>query len=886
MSRPRPRPRAPIASILDLGMKLHVPYNNDFKLLAALGPYAQYIASIYLPCDSRVLGTGRYDRTLALRNWDRELGRILEHVRPLGIDVNLLLNASYICPEALEGFTAGPLYEYLQRQVERGIRWVTIGNLELATRVRRHFPDLRIDVSAVALIDSVRKARYWQLLASPDMICVDVDHTRNLALIRDIHRATGLPVKIIANSFCMSECPFKWIHYTHMTMGEEANFDCWQARTLTPWHFYKDQIVPPYYLRYYEGLVADVKVVDRSAPTPWLQAIIRHYAERLDSRDFLPDGGVFEHRTGLRQIEYEAGRPYYEFNCRHPWVKPLSEEAFKRTANCGKRCNTCDHCYDVWRKEWSVVESLPALQDFARRIARSSADAAYYRAVIDRLHSRRHNVRFLVELKLILSYCAREFRQVPWYLLAIAFRECGEPDLSRTYAARVKDAGLRAALAVALRSLRGRPVLRYLDLDAEDREAFYFVATRRRDRSLLARADLVEFYLKAGEPARARAALRSIDPAEDPDHEIAGRLLFAAFEAELHELVAALAGRWGKDELTLGQKVAVAASLQHLGRPFRGVLDPGRPREGRPDLTPLHFALRALQANGNVVPLLPGEAETFLAFAAMVRRLGNHPLAHRVVSLVSRAQPDHVGSLRLMREVLLDMNRRAEADALEARIAAAYRTRADALADAERRRGEGRLLARARIALGLRDYQGALLFAAQLAQAAPRSSEAWAIGAESARRLGITPRTRPGAGGGPGPPPRAAKRRRSELELEKVKRLTEFRAFLAARGQTFAPKLMAEEARHYYYVCLEGQRVGFLEMRHTPGTPEAVVTGYLVDPDCEERVDRRRLLDLAAERARRLGAQTMVVEMRGEVGDLVDAGWKVVQVSSQLARRL
>ena len=87
----RPRPRGHVASILDLGMKLHVPYNNDFKLIAALGPYAKYIASIYLPCDSRVLGTGRYDRTLALRNWstyDRELGGILERVRPLGIDIN------------------------------------------------------------------------------------------------------------------------------------------------------------------------------------------------------------------------------------------------------------------------------------------------------------------------------------------------------------------------------------------------------------------------------------------------------------------------------------------------------------------------------------------------------------------------------------------------------------------------------------------------------------------------------------------------------------------------------------------------------------------------------------------------------------------------------
>ena len=124
------------------------------------------------------------------------------------------------------------------------------------------------------------------------------------------------------------------------------------------------------------------------------------------------------------------------------------------------------------------------------------------------------------------------------------------------------------------------------------------------------------------------------------------------------------------------------------------------------------------------------------------------------------------------------------------------------------------------------------------------------------------------------------------MVLEKVKKLEEFRIFLASRGQTLPPKLMAQESQHYYYVCLEGQRVGFLEMRYTPSTPEAVVTGYLVDPDCKERLDRTRLLDLAAERARRMGAQTMVVEMRGEVQDLVDAGWKVLQVSSQLARRL
>ena len=134
-------------SLLDLGMKLHVPYNNDFALIDRLLPFAPYIRSIYLPCNHTVLGSGRYEGRATNRNWenyDAEVKEIAEIVAPHGIKVNMLLNSLHIPSDILNNFQGSALYRYLKEYENSTVEWLTVANIQLAILLRSFFPSFKL----------------------------------------------------------------------------------------------------------------------------------------------------------------------------------------------------------------------------------------------------------------------------------------------------------------------------------------------------------------------------------------------------------------------------------------------------------------------------------------------------------------------------------------------------------------------------------------------------------------------------------------------------------------------------------------------------------------------------------------------------------------------
>jgi hypothetical protein len=638
-------------------MKLHVPYNGDPKLMDGLRPLAPFIRAIYLPCDPRVAGTGR---TLAARDWDtydREVAALIDRLRPLGIQVNMLFNGCWIDPRVVAAFPSTSLYRYLQRQVDRGLEWVTISHISLARMVRRYFPELKLDLSTVAMVSSVERARYWQDRVAPDMICVDDDGSRDLRLIRGIRETLGTPVKIIANSKCLTECPFKWVHQTYHSRGEDNPFDCWVVRARFPWHAYHGLVVPPYYLRYYEGLVEDVKLVDRASPTPEILDVVRFYAEPCDSRQHLS--------PACRAIGSTATRLFHNSRSKHPWLRELDERVFRKTSTCHRDCAACGFCYRTWRKEWRVVEDMDVLRRFLARVSRSSADTAYYTEMLDALHAPLHDRTFLRRLHLRLAYCDRRYRDLLRYFLAIARAESGAPDLAARDAAAIDDADVRSSLAGILAGLRGAPPLRYQPADEQDPRSFASLAALRRSTAPTAPLRLLEFFCGAREEEQARAVVPALGA---PGRQAAPRLIALALASALYRLTLDLCARFPAATPAPEQALAELMARFRTGRAWRPAFQRLRRTAAAPADPHLAYAWWRLSAAAGHGTIPAAQVDRLFALSAALMRDGDLAYAADVLDLVRAARPRDQRVLRHYRELLIERNLHARARAVSALV--------------------------------------------------------------------------------------------------------------------------------------------------------------------------------------------------------------------------
>ena len=663
--RSLPHPRRPsagrgeraIRSILDLGMKLHVPYNGDLKLIDGLRPLAPFIRAIYLPCDPRVAGTGR---SLADRDWDaydREVATLVDGLRPLGIQVNMLFNGCWIDPRVVATFPSTALYFYLKRQAERGLEWVTISHIALARMVRRYFPELKLDLSTVAMVGSVERARYWQDRVAPDMICVDDDRARDLRLIRSLRETFGAPVKIIANSKCLTDCPFKWVHQTYHSRCEDNPFDCWRVRARFPWHAYHGLIIPPYYLRCYEGLVEDIKLVDRASPTPEILDIVRFYAEPCDSRQHLS--------PAYRASGPTATRLFQQARCKHPWMRALDAKVFHKTSTCNRDCATCGLCYRTWRREWRVVEDLDVLRRCLARVSRSRADTVYYTEMLDALHARMHDQTFLRQLHLHLAYCDKRYHDLLRYLLAIARAESGAPDLAARDAAAVGDAEVRSSLRRILAGLRGAPPLRYQPTDERDPRSFSSLAALRGSTAPTAPLRLLEFFCGAREEEQARAVVPALG---EPGRQAAGRLITLALASRLYQLTLDLCERFRAE--TPAHEVALAELMARFrtGRAWRPAFQRLRRTAAAPSYLHLVYAWWRLCAEAGARAIPAATVDRLFDFSAALVRDGDLAYAAEVLDLVRAARPRDRRVLIHLRELLLEENLPARARAVSALV--------------------------------------------------------------------------------------------------------------------------------------------------------------------------------------------------------------------------
>ena len=317
---------SPLGDVLEPGAgerRLALPYNHDPGFVDAIEHVAGSIEDLYFAANPKVVGSGRHRLDEAkTATFVDEVRELVTRLRPLAIKANVLVNPGCLG----DGYTdPQPILRHLAELQEVGVAMVTLTDLNLATLVRRHLPELEISASTTALINSAVKAMLWHDLCGVDDICPDRDVNKRPAALRAIRRAApAARIRLLVNDHCLPDCALRMqcmnsIAHNSPTWAQNYLRWCLGIKHQQPWVIYSNSMLVPANLRFYEsaGLVDVVKIQGRQAPTDYIVALADHYltdSSAYDPFDAREDGYALEEPDGV----------------------------FETVSRCARNCNDCN----------------------------------------------------------------------------------------------------------------------------------------------------------------------------------------------------------------------------------------------------------------------------------------------------------------------------------------------------------------------------------------------------------------------------------------------------------------------------------------------------------------------------------------------------------------
>lgn len=266
------------------------------------------------------IGGGRTSSALAFVS-EKEAKRQIKMIQSKGVRFNYLLNS--LCMDNLEFTRPGQIRmrKLLNWVVDAQVNSVTVANPYIALWIKKNYPSLSLSVSAMANVNSVQKAQYWEDLGVEKITFPGPIVNRNFRMIKVLRKALKCKIQLIANNACLLECPY---YTNHSLMNSHASqrwhkgrgfaFDynllmCRLQRFRMPVKFIKSDWIRPEDIVFYKALGVDsIKLVDRRLPTGSLIKILRAYQDRsyrgnlADLFHTFQGKTFFGHKNWIRKI--------------------------------------------------------------------------------------------------------------------------------------------------------------------------------------------------------------------------------------------------------------------------------------------------------------------------------------------------------------------------------------------------------------------------------------------------------------------------------------------------------------------------------------------------------------------------------------------------------
>jgi collagenase-like PrtC family protease len=140
----------------------------------------------------------------------QELKDYIKLCHSRGLKFNYLLNPICLGNREFVKKEHYKILKFFDCLLNVGVDNVTINSPYLCELVKKQFPNLKITIGHFAYVSTIRQISYWEELGA-DEITLQHYINRNFKLLEEMllyTKKSGIGLRIIANNFCLHDCPY------------------------------------------------------------------------------------------------------------------------------------------------------------------------------------------------------------------------------------------------------------------------------------------------------------------------------------------------------------------------------------------------------------------------------------------------------------------------------------------------------------------------------------------------------------------------------------------------------------------------------------------------------------------------------------------------------
>ncbi|MHA1269353.1 MAG: U32 family peptidase [Candidatus Helarchaeota archaeon] len=354
-------------------IKLSVATNWDFRLIDELMKNRYPVRDVFGASQHTVVGGGR-PTCIIPEVSNEEIVEYIKKVHKNNLEFTYLLNAPCMNNQEFVPEYHEKLLKELQWISDIGADNIVVTIPFLIELIKEQFPKIKIRVSTIARVNSVNKAKFFEMLGA-DEITTDVMINRDFITLSKIVKAVKCKITVLVTDGCLFECPFRQYHYNIIGHGSQTFHDhdryyidyplirCSIIKFSDPTEIMKCRWIRPEDLIHYEEIgIENFKIGGRRLPTDVIINSVNAYANREYKGNLVDIVQGFKFSFGSIQ-KLEPNKDFGETVEIEKKANLIIDNTkldgfidFFKNQNCTAMCNECNYCAE-WAKKAIIMDN-------------------------------------------------------------------------------------------------------------------------------------------------------------------------------------------------------------------------------------------------------------------------------------------------------------------------------------------------------------------------------------------------------------------------------------------------------------------------------------------------------------------------------------------------
>jgi collagenase-like PrtC family protease len=324
-------------------MKFSIWYNQTDQFLNLLEKYKDNIESVYFALPLVIWNSWR-DKEQSF-DYEKKIFNLIKICKSYWMETILIINSTCEWEETWDKHHLLKMISYIKKLVRLWLNSISLTNLIYVKFIKAAFPNIKIYSSVNCYLKNVEHAIYMKNLWV-DVLTIDRDINRDIALIKQIKKRTWLPIQILLNEGCFRNCPFRQTHFniiSHWIENNQKNISKWNYNLLEKYSCYpllvnnkklifRIPFVRPEDLHYYQWVCDIYKLNTRDETIEAIDLMLSAYTKWYYHWNLLDI-------CSICIIGYENVVDYIDND------KLTKLNFFEDIIKCPWDCDICNNCY-------------------------------------------------------------------------------------------------------------------------------------------------------------------------------------------------------------------------------------------------------------------------------------------------------------------------------------------------------------------------------------------------------------------------------------------------------------------------------------------------------------------------------------------------------------